>query len=391
VFDGSLLMWLLLPVAAASGWLAARWDAARRPGSGRYDLPAAYFKGLNYLLNEQPDKAIEVFVKVLEVDSETVETHLAVGNLFRRRGEVERATRIHQNLIARPNLDRAQRAQALYELAQDYLKAGLLDRAENLFQELAEVNQHADPALRNLLGIYEQEKEWEKAIATSRKLGRVTGTRSEPVMAQYTCEMAEEAERDGDLEIAREFAQRALDIDRNCARATLLLGRLAAAGGRHAEAIRIWRKVAQQHPMYLAEVIPAVRESFTATGDVSGLEEFLHYVLEPDGTPTVMLELADLIERRDGARAAQEFVVEQLRKHRSVQGLYRLIELSYAQANDNARGDLEILRGMIGRLAQSEKGYICRQCGFGGRQMHWQCPGCKGWNTIAPVSSTNAA
>jgi len=390
VIDGTVLLWLLLPVAAASGWLAARWDAARRPGN-RYDLPAAYFKGLNYLLNEQPDKAIEVFVKVLEVDSETVETHLAVGNLFRRRGEVERATRIHQNLIARPNLDRAQRAQALFELSQDYLKAGLLDRAENLFQELAEINQHADAALRNLLGIYEQEKEWQKAIATSRKLGRVTGTDSEPVMAQYTCEIAEEAERDGDLEIAREYAQRALDIDRDCARATLLLGRLAAAQGRHAEAIRIWRQVAQQHPVYLAEAIPGIHASFTATGDEAGLEKFLRSVLEAEGNPTVMLELADIIERRDGPRAAQVFVVEQLRKHRSVLGLYRLIELSYAQANEAARGDLEILKGMVGRLAQAEKGYACKQCGFGGRQMHWQCPSCKGWNTIAPVGSANGA
>ena len=147
------LLWLLLPLAAASGWLAARLDQKRHPGRTAKELPSAYFKGLNFLLNEQPDKAIEVFIQMLEVDSDTVETHLALGNLFRRRGEVERAIRIHQNLIARPTLDKHQRSLALLELGQDYLKAGLFDRAENLFLELAEIRLHTEQALRFLVHI----------------------------------------------------------------------------------------------------------------------------------------------------------------------------------------------------------------------------------------------
>ena len=153
-------LWLLLlPLAAGSGWWAAKRDQKRQKKTGRYDLPSAYFKGLNFLLNEQPDKAIEVFLKVLEIDSETVEMHLALGSLFRRRGEIERATRIHKNLIARPNLNKLQREQALFELGQDYFKAGLLDRAESLFLELLEVDQHSEQAFVHLLQIYEQEKE----------------------------------------------------------------------------------------------------------------------------------------------------------------------------------------------------------------------------------------
>ncbi|MCK5360007.1 MAG: lipopolysaccharide assembly protein LapB, partial [Gammaproteobacteria bacterium] len=157
---------LLLPLAAISGWIASRQDERIRSRKCGADIPSDYFKGLNLLLNEQPDKAIEVFIKVLEVDSETVETHLMLGNLFRRRGEIERATRIHQNLIARPKLDRYQCSQALFELAQDYLKAGLLDRAENLLLEYAEVEKDPEPALRQLLYVYQQEKEWDQAIAT---------------------------------------------------------------------------------------------------------------------------------------------------------------------------------------------------------------------------------
>src|SRR5713101_7419737 len=185
------LLWLLLPLAAGSGWLVARFDQKRHAAAR--DLPSAYFKGLNFLLNEQPDKAIEIFIQVLEVNSETVETHLALGNLFRRRGEVERAIRIHQNLIARPTLDREQRTYALLELAQDYFKAGLFDRAENLFLELAEIRAHSEQALRLLLSIYQQEKEWDKAIQTGRRLARVAGKSMDGVIAQYYCEQAEQA------------------------------------------------------------------------------------------------------------------------------------------------------------------------------------------------------
>ena len=177
------LLWLLLPLAAASGWLGARIEQKRRARRNAFDLPSAYFKGLNFLLNEQPDKAIEVFTQVLEVNSETVETHLALGNLFRRRGEVERAIRIHQNLIARPTLDREQRSHALLELGQDYLKAGLFDRAENLFLELAEIRLHSEQALRLLLRIYQQEKEWGKAISSARKLARLSGENMNSVIA----------------------------------------------------------------------------------------------------------------------------------------------------------------------------------------------------------------
>ena len=155
------LLWLLLPLAAASGWLAARFEY-RRNAAKQLDLPSAYFQGLNFLLNEQPDKAIEIFIRVLEVNSDTVETHLALGNLFRRRGEVERAIRVHQNLIARPTLGKEQRSQALLEPGQDYFKAGLFDRAENLFLELAEIRAHSEQALALLRHIYQQEKEWEK-------------------------------------------------------------------------------------------------------------------------------------------------------------------------------------------------------------------------------------
>ena len=177
------LLWLLLPVAALSGW----WIGRRRGNSNKNQSSSSiypeYFKGLNFVLNEQPDKAIEVFIRMLEVDSETVETHLALGNLFRRRGEVDRAIRIHQNLIARPTLDREQRAHALLELGMDYMRLGLLDRAEGLFLELVESDLHLNQAYTELLEIYQQEKDWENAINIARKLELISGKKLNPVIA----------------------------------------------------------------------------------------------------------------------------------------------------------------------------------------------------------------
>ena len=166
--DSSAILILLLMAAAALGWLFAQWERSGRHDSSFKQVSAEYFKGLNYLLNEQPDKAIEVFIKMAEVDSDTVETHFALASLFRRRGEVDRAIRIHQNLIARPSLSRMHRAQALFELAQDYLRAGLLDRAESILLEMLDTPPYTDTAFRCLISLYDQHKDWAQALSMRR-------------------------------------------------------------------------------------------------------------------------------------------------------------------------------------------------------------------------------
>lgn len=378
------LLMLLLPVAAASGWLIARYDQRHRRNDTPRDLPTAYFKGLNFLLNEQPDKAIEVFIKVLEEDAGTVETHLALGNLFRRRGEVERAIRIHQNLIARPGLDQQQRSQALLELGQDYLKAGLFDRAENLFLELAEIRLHTEQALRFLVQIYQQEKEWDKAIATSRKLARVAGKRQDHVIAQYYCEKAEQSIQDGELAEARTFVAEALDCDSQCVRGSLLLGRIETLEARPREAIKAWKRIEQQDPLYLGEAADQLAASYRSLNDEAGLYDYFSGVLQRHANVAVMLALADIVKNRDGVDAAENFVATWLRKQPSVQGLYRLIELNRVEADAATQSDLALLCGIIERLMEQQHGYICQQCGFRGKILYWQCPGCQRWNTVKP-------
>ncbi|GBE09237.1 tetratricopeptide repeat protein [bacterium BMS3Bbin11] len=384
MFDVAWLL-LLLPVAVISGWIAARQDQRSKKRKGTGEIPSDYFKGLNLLLNEQPDKAIEVFIKVLEVDTETVETHLMLGNLFRRRGEIERATRIHQNLIARPKLDCHQRSQALFELAQDYLKAGLLDRAENLLLEYAEIEKDPEPALRQLLYVYQQEKEWDQAIATAKRLARASGESVDEMIAHFLCEQAEDEIGRNNPDQAKTLLKKALSKDPDSVRANILRGQIARDAGDCKKAIRYWKKIENQDRRYLPEVLGQLSECFKETGNQDAWLQLLNKALEKDRAIPVMLKLAEEIEANEGSSAAREFVIEELRLQPSMHGLSRMIHLSAAQADGQSKSDLETLEAIIERVLKSRKNYLCEHCGFRGNAMHWQCPGCKRWNTVKPV------
>lgn len=382
---GAELLFLLLPVAALSGWLLGRREV--RDGGRQFSrLSSDYFKGLNFLLNEQPDKAIEVFIHMLEVDSDTVDTHFAVGNLFRRRGEVDRAIRIHQNLIARPTLSRQQRDQALYELGNDYMRAGLLDRAENLFQELvAESTAYRPQALRQLLDIYQQEKEWHKAIAVGQRLQGMGTEGISPIIAQFFCEQAEQALVLGERTDALRLARRALVEDRNCVRATLLEGRLELEAGDYKAAVRIFRRVEQQEPAYLSEALTPMQEAFTQQGKVGEMIAYLREILSRHGGISIMLKLADLIRQQQGEREAAVFVVNHMRGHPSIRGMGRLIELKLHTSEGQAREDLLVLKDLTDKLLETKPVYCCSQCGYSGKTLSWQCPSCKQWNTTKPI------
>lgn len=379
------LLFLLLPVAALSGWLLGRRDAANG-GRQFLHLSSDYFKGLNFLLNEQQDKAIEVFIHMLEVDSDTVDTHFAVGNLFRRRGEVDRAIRIHQNLIARPTLSRQQRDQALYELGTDYMRAGLLDRAENLFQELvAESTAYRSQALRQLLDIYQQEKEWHKAIAVGQRLQGMGHDSISPIIAQFFCEQAEQALMLGERNEALRLVRRALAEDRNCVRATLLEGRLELDAGDYKSAVRILRRVEQQDPAYLPEVLVPLQEAFVQQGRLDEMIAYLREILARHGGISIMLTLAELIRQQQGEKEASAFVVKHMRGHPSIRGMERLIDLKLHSSEGSAREDLLVLKDLTDTLLESKPVYCCSHCGYSGKTLSWQCPSCKQWNTTKPI------
>ncbi len=378
------VLWLLLPVAAASGWILAKREA-KRSAAAAPSLSRDYFTGLNYLLNEQPDKAIECFVRMLEVDSDTVEIHLALGNLFRQRGEVDRAIRIHQNLIARPSLNKSHRSQALLELALDYTRAGLLDRAEGLCRELIETESHLPRALALLSDVYQQEKEWEQAIEVTRRLQKVTGQPMDNVIAQFYCEQAEQLREQGDQHQAVELLKKALAADERCVRASMLRGELAAADGDCTGAIRAYQQIEQQDPAYLSEVIAPLAACYRSRGDNKDLFAYLEEVSARHGGVTALLSLTDLVLQSRGEAAALAFLAGQLKQRPSLRGLAHIIDM--APDDEGAAAEkLRLVRATLDEVLEEKPVYQCLRCGFAGKTLHWRCPGCKCWNTVKPIT-----
>ena len=371
---------LLLPTAAASGW----WMAKRERRAARAKkLPEAYFEGLSLLLNEQPDKALRVFLDAVEMDSETVELHLALGNLFRRRGEIERATRIHRNLATRADLEDRLRTLALFELAQDYFKAGLLDRAEDLFQKLRRAPAHQEQAGRFLLQIYDQEKEWGSAILIAEELSRLSAVDLSGSLAHYCCELAEKAISEGRNDLAENHLESAFKYDSHCVRAVIQSGRLASMRGNHNNAIAIWRGLEHWAPEALGEVVDHLANSYAALGERENYKRFLEGAIAHHADSRVMSALMDLAKQDEQGEAGQALLLDLVRKYPSLEGLCELIK-SRAANNRSAREkkDFTVLAELLSQVVGRSQGYHCHTCGFRGSSLHWQCPGCKNWGTV---------
>ncbi len=380
------LLILLLPVAGLVGWYLGRNNSQEKIIVKKPDtLSKDYLVGLNYLLNEQPDKAVDVFIKMLEVDSETVETHLALGNLFRRRGEVDRAIRIHQNLIARPHLEKPQRTQALLALGQDYMRAGVFDRAERLFQEVIEHGEYTAQSTHYLLDIYQQEKDWEQAIAIAHKLEAASNKSMAREIAHFYCELALDARVKVSSEQAYRYLKRAMAMDKNCVRASLLNGDWEMDVGNYKAAIRAYKRVKDQDPDYLSESIAPIVICYEKLGQEAELLDYLHQCLHEYPRLTIILTLSERIQRNDGERAALAFVTEQLHQRPSVPGLKHLIDLHFNLAAPSQKEQLSGLHEITAKLAHEKPIYRCSHCGYAGTVLHWQCPSCRNWNVIKPI------
>ncbi len=383
--DAFGLTLLLLPVAAASGWLAARRSHGARADGARA-VSTDYLKGLNHLVNDDADKAIEVFVRLLEVDNETVETHLALGNLFRRRGEVDRALRIHQNLVARPNLKAEHRDQARFELAKDYLRAGVLDRAEALFLDL--VSQGVFPAscLRHLITIFEKERDWQRAIEMTRRLQAASGENLAPAIAHYHCELAQAALEAEDWRTARHMIKSALAEDRKCVRASLLRGRLLEGRGRVRAAVKAYGRVLRQNPEFLTEAMGPLERCYRRLDALDEWRAFLNRAGQRYSGAAPQVAIARLLSEGGDTEAGVAYLSEYLQHQPSWLGFYHLLDLTWSQSDTGLAGPLDSLRETLRQMVETAPRYHCSHCGFGGRQLHWQCPGCHGWNSMRPLT-----
>jgi lipopolysaccharide assembly protein B len=381
------LWWLLvLPLFFGFGWLAARIDIKHVVSESRA-LPRSYFTGLNFLLNEQPDKAIEAFLEAAKIDPETVELHFALGSLFRRRGETDRAIRVHKHLIDRDaslsQLSEDQRLHALSELGQDYLKAGLLDRAEEIFLKLRGT-QRDEEALRNLLEIYQQEKDWEKAIAIAEQMPGHAEHLWQKQIAEFHCELAASDLLNSRLDAARTRLEAALTANRRCVRATLMLGELETKVGAGGTALTIWQTIEQQNPVFLSLAAEKMMATYRELGREQVGVDLLRGYLERHAS----LDLLDAVFQAElkvrGPESAYVLVRDELRRNPTLLGLDKLLEAQILLAPVEKRADLELVKNLIHNHTRRVARYRCDDCGFKARQFHWRCPACGGWETFPP-------
>ncbi len=376
--------WLLvLPLFFTLGWIAARVDI-KQLLSESTALPAAYFKGLNFLISDQHDKAVEAFSEAMQANTDSLELHFALGSLFRRTGETDRAINMHLNLLDKKELTPNQRSAVKAELAQDYLKAGLYDRAEELFKGLDDTR-YRQPSLHALLEIYVREREWNQAIATATELERLSGVPFRVEIAQYYCELAMNDIIAHQSDSARNMLNLALDANKNCIRANVLLGDLEVQEGAHQAAISHWKKIEFQKPQYLGLVAAKMLKSYRATDQLKAGLAQLNTYLETYKLPTLMSVLYEATLSEEGPDKAAKLARNELIRKPSLTTLDQLLQ-ARAMADETKKQshtqDIQLMQQTVRNAIGDRAAYHCDQCGFRAKQYHWQCPACNAWESL---------
>jgi lipopolysaccharide biosynthesis regulator YciM len=344
-----------------------------------------YLKGLNFLLNEQTDQALEHFLEMVRVDDKTIETHFALGNLFRRRGEVDRAIRIHQNIIARPDLAAEVRDQALHSLAKDYLNAGLLDRAESLFVRLAQGSRYQVQALEDLCRIYEQEKDWGKAIDCAQTLETLSGRSLELQIAHYYCELADAAAASKDYNSARQYVKKAQSGRPRTMRGALTRAHIARETNDFKTAIRLYQRIIEEHTSLISEALPEIVATYAREGSMEGLEQALRSMLAKSPEMSSLVAYTAIVNNIGGTPVIDECVENYILEESTLAEFVDLHQLTNV-ADSSHEAALRKVRSALSKLASATPRYQCRECGFSSQRLLWQCPSCRNWETQRPAS-----
>ena len=384
--------WLLiLPLFFTLGWIAARVDIKQLIAEST-TLPASYFKGVNFLISDQHGKAVEAFSEAVQANTDSLELHFALGSLFRRTGETDRAINMHLNLLEKKELTLNQKSAVKAELAQDYLKAGLYDRAEELFKGLDDTR-YRQPALHALLEIYVREREWQQAIETATELERLSGVPFRVQIAQFYCELGMNAIIAQQQDTARVQLNLALEANKSCVRANVLLGDLEASSGAHQAAISAWKRIEFQQPEYLGLIANKMLKSYRALDIESGGKmkqglSQLNTYLETYKLPSLMSALYEATLIEEGAEKAAKLARNELIRQPNLTTLDQLLqaramadETSSKDSKQNNQ-DIQLMQQTVRNAIGSRAAYHCDQCGFRAKQHHWQCPACNAWEAL---------
>ncbi len=375
------LQWLLigLPVVFALGWIAARFDL-RQLRRERSDNPRAYFKGLNLLLNEQQDKAIDAFIEAVQSDPDTAELHFALGNLFRRRGEFERAVRVHQHLLQRGDLKSGDHNRAQHALAKDFMKAGLFDRAEAAYRALEGTEFDRDARLA-LLSLYERSREWSRAALVAAALEQSGAGSFAARVAHYECEQALEADAQGRGDGARAALDRARAAAPQAPRPLLLTGQRHFLAGAPQAALQAWDTLLRDHPGQFLLVAGDYARAALASHQATAARDVLAALFARQPAIELLQALQLLDSAPDGADTSAT-TLARLRQHLASHPSLSAASMFLAQPPADWGDDgLAALRNAVSRAARPLQRYRCAACGFEAQQYHWQCPGCLSWDS----------
>ena len=387
------LLFLLLPIAAAYGWYMGHRSAQKDREDFSNKLSRDYVTGVNFLLSNQTEKAVDLFLNMLqkqeaenEIESDSqFEAELTLGNLFRSRGEVDRALRIHQALDRSPNYTFEQKLLAKQQLAKDFMAVGFYDRAENLYITLVDEPEFAEGALQQLAVIYQKTKEWKKAIHVAEKLAKIAPKEDNIELAQYYCEYVQ-ALPNGHKENPQQILQQALKVAPGCVRASMMLADLNIAQQDYQSAVRILENVLNQNPNYIGEVLPQLKECYRQLDQLDNFELFLIRVTQEIRNSSVELALADLIAEKDGRSAAQGKVYQQLNHNPSMFLFHRFIEYQIDDAEEGRGKDsLVLLHKLVGERIKQGFDYRCVNCGYQSHKLMWCCPSCRQWEKVKPI------
>ncbi|ELY2777581.1 lipopolysaccharide assembly protein LapB [Cronobacter sakazakii] len=380
------LLFLLLPVAAAYGWYMGRRSAQQDKEQEANRLSRDYVAGVNFLLSNQQDKAVDLFLEMLKEDTGTVEAHLTLGNLFRSRGEVDRAIRIHQSLMESASLTYDQRLLAVQQLGRDYMAAGLYDRAEGMCNQLVDETDFRVGALQQLLQIYQATSDWQKAIDAAERLVKLGKEHQRVEIAHFYCELALQAMSNEDMDRAMSLLKKGAAADRNSARVSIMMGRIFMARGDYAHAVEMLEKVISQDRELVSETLEMLQVCYQQLGKPDEWAEFLRRCVEENTGAEAELMLAQVLEQREGADSAQIYITRQLQRHPTMRVFHRLMDYHLHEAEEGrAKESLMVLRDMVGEQVRTKPRYRCQKCGFTAFTLYWHCPSCRAWSTIKPI------
>ncbi|EOF4364781.1 TPA: lipopolysaccharide assembly protein LapB [Providencia stuartii] len=380
------LLFLLLPVAAAYGWYMGRRSAQQDKQQHANRLSRDYVTGVNFLLSNQQDKAVDLFLDMLKEDSSAFEAHLTLGNLFRSRGEVERAIRIHQSLVESAALSFEQRLLATQQLGRDYMAAGVYERAENMFQQLTDEVDFKQSALQSLLAIFQLTSDWTKAIETATKLVKLGNEELRENIAHFYCELANQHLGSDDLDGALSLLNKAEQADKNCARVSIMKGRIFIEQEHYDKAINVLKQVYEQDRELVAETLPLLYDCYQQIADMDAWEVYLRQCVAGNTGAVAELYLADIIVEKQSHEAAASYINDQIQRHPTMRLFYRLMDYHLKEAEEGrAKESLILLRKMVGEQIRTKPDYRCHKCGFTSHSLYWHCPSCRSWDTIKPI------